>query len=165
MAEPYVIIELPWPVDGQGRTRAAGKGRPKFSMHGGFARVYTPAKTRAFESAIKDAAMTAMAAKGLLPLNEALGVEVLALMPIPESWSVKKRAAAIAGDIMPTTKPDWENIGKLLDGANHYPPLFKGDKKKYPIIWQDDSNIVSAHVLKFYSIDPKLVIKVFRWFA
>jgi Holliday junction resolvase RusA-like endonuclease len=165
MAEPYVIIELPWPVDAQGRTRATGKGRPKFSTVNGFMRAYTPTKTRAFENQIKDAAIAAMSVMGLQPLNEALGVEVLAFMPVPESWSQKKRAAALGGDIACTTKPDWENIGKLLDGANHHPPQFKGDKIKRPIIWQDDSNIMSAHVMKLYDARPRLVIRVYRWFA
>ena len=165
MAEPYVIIALPWPVDAQGRAKATGKGRPRFSTRGGFVQAYTPAKTRAFENQIKSAAIAAMSVMGLGPLNEALGVEVFAHMPIPESWSQKKRAAALAGDIACTTKPDWENIGKLLDGANHHPPQFKGDKIKRPIIWQDDSNIVCAMVMKLYDAQPRLVIRVYRWFA
>jgi len=165
VAEPYVVIKLPWPVDAQGRTRATGKGRPKFSTHGGFVRAYTPAKTRAFENQIKIHAIAAMAAAGLEPLNEALGVEVLALIPIPMSWSSTKRARAHVGDIAPTSKPDCENIAKLIDGANHHPPQFKGDKIKRPIIWQDDSNIVTLSVRKSYSIRPMLTITVYRWFA
>ncbi len=164
MAEPYVVIELPWPVDAQGRTRATGKGRPKFSTHGGFVRAYTPAKTRVFENSIKMSAIAAMGAAGLEPLNEALGVEMLAYIPIPESWSRKKRAAAIAGDIMPIGRPDFDNLAKLVDGINHYPPQFAGDKAKRPIIWQDDANIVSAAVMKFYHEQPRLVIRVYRWF-
>jgi Holliday junction resolvase RusA-like endonuclease len=165
VAEPYVIIELPWPVDASGRTRATGKGRPKFSTRGGFVRAFTPAKTRAFENQIKDAAIAAMSVMGLQPLNEAIGLEVSAFMPIPESWSAKKKAAALAGDIACTTKPDWENIAKLTDGMNHHPPRFRGDKEKRPIIWGDDAHVVSGHVMKIYSDRPRLVFTIYRWFA
>lgn len=163
--EPYVIIELPWPQDAKGRTRATGKGRPKFSSQGGFARAYTPKKTRDYENQIKSAAIAAMKAAGLHPLNEALGLQVTAYMPIPESWSQKKRAAAISGDIMPTTKPDWENIAKLTDGMNLHPPRWKGDKEKRKIIWGDDAHVVSGAVMKIYDERPRLSISVYRWFA
>ena len=36
MPDPYVIIEVDWPLDKKGRTAATGKGRPKFSTRGGF---------------------------------------------------------------------------------------------------------------------------------
>lgn len=164
MAEPYVSFEVPWPVDDKGRTRATGKGRPKFSTHGGFVRVYTPAKTRAFETAIKHAAIKSMDIAQLPTLHEAVGLQIHALMPIPESWSAKKKAAALAGDIACTTKPDWENIAKLTDGMNLHPPRFKGDREKRPIIWGDDAHVVSGHVMKAYSDAPRLVITVFKWF-
>jgi len=61
-----------------------------------------------------------MAARSLNTLNEALGLRVIAYMPIPESWSAKTKAAAIAGDIMPITRPDFENIAKLI--GRHEPP-------------------------------------------
>lgn len=165
MAEPYVIIELPWPADKAGRVRATGKGRPRFSTQGGFVRAFTPKKTRDYENQIKAAAIAAMAAGALQPLNEALGLEVIAYMPIPESWSAKKKAAALAGDIAPTTKPDWENIAKLTDGMNHHPPRWRGDKEKRPIIWGDDAHVVSAYVFKIYDARPRLSIAVYRWFA
>jgi Holliday junction resolvase RusA-like endonuclease len=89
--DPYVIIEVDWPLDKSGRIRATGKGRPKFSSRGGFIRAYTPAKTREFEDCIKDAIISTMEARSLKPLNEALGLRVIAYMPIPESWSAKSR--------------------------------------------------------------------------
>ena len=165
MAEPYVVIELAWPVDAKGRTRATGKGRPKFSSQGGFVRAYTPAKTRAFENQIKTAAIAAMQVMGLQPLNEAVSVEIMAYMPIPESWSERKRQQALAGDIACTTKPDWENIAKLTDGMNLHPPRFKGDREKRPIVWGDDAHIVTGIVRKAYSDRPRLSISVYRWFA
>ena len=66
MPDPYVIIEVDWPLDKRGRTAATGKGRPKFSTRGGFVKAYTPAKTREFEDRIKTAAIDAVAARLLL---------------------------------------------------------------------------------------------------
>jgi len=50
-------------------------------------RADTPAKTREFDDRIKTAAIDAVAARSLKPLNETLGLRVIAYMPIPESWS------------------------------------------------------------------------------
>lgn len=161
---PYVIIEVAWPVDDKGRIRATGKGRPKFSSHGGFVRAYTPAKTRAFENTIKEAGIAAMSVMGLEPLDEAVTVRIRAYMPVPASWSEKKRASALAGDIAPIGKPDMDNIEKLLDGLNYHPPRFKGDKEKRPIVWRDDSQIIGGDFLKTYDARPRLHIAVFRWF-
>jgi hypothetical protein len=69
--DPYVIIEVDWPLDKKGRTAATGKGRPKFSTRGGFVKAYTPAKTREFEDRIKTAAIDAVAARSLKPLAKA----------------------------------------------------------------------------------------------
>jgi Holliday junction resolvase RusA-like endonuclease len=146
-----------WPLDKSGRIRATGKGRPKFSTRGGFVKAYTPAKTRDFENKIKEKAIEAMADRKLSVLNEALGLRVIAYMPIPESWSAKTKAAAIAGDIMPITRPDFESIAKLIDGMNL-------DRHKRPIVWGDDAHIVSAQVLKIYHERPRLRFEVYRWF-
>ena len=155
MAAPYVTIVLPG--------APKGKGRPRFTTIGGFARAYTEKKTVTYENALKAAGVAAM--NGLQTLNEAIGISVVGYLPVPDSWSRAKRAAALAGDIMPTGKPDADNIGKMLDGLNYHPPAFKGDKEKRPIIWRDDAQIVSLHIMKFYGADPRLVVQVFRWFA
>jgi Holliday junction resolvase RusA-like endonuclease len=157
VSEPYVTITLP------GSPR--GKGRPRFSTRGGFVTAFTDKATVSYENALKAAGIAAMAAGGLSPLKEALGVQVMAYMAVPESWSKKKRAAALAGDIMPTSGFDADNLGKSIDGLNYHPPRFRGDKERRPIIWHNDANIVSLQVMKLYDADPRLVVSVFRWFA
>jgi hypothetical protein len=38
---------------------------------------------------------------------------------IPTSWSAKKRASALAGEIAHTSRPDWDNVAKaILDAGN-----------------------------------------------
>ncbi len=156
MPDPYVVVRLMGPP--------RGKGRPRTRVVAGqFATIYTDAKTRAYENGLKAAGIAAMAGKP--PLDEAVSVVMHAHLPIPESWSAKKRAAALAGEIMPTGKPDFDNLQKVLDGLNHHPPRFKGDREKRPIIWRDDSQIVASQFIKTYSADPRLEIAVWRWFS
>lgn len=153
MPDPFVSIVLP------GAPR--GKGRPRISSIGGFARAFTDKETRKYEDALKVAGIAAMAGRPYL--DEAVSVMILAHMPVPASWSNKKRAQALAGEIQHTSAPDWDNISKMIDGLNYHPPRFKGDKEKRPIIWRSDAQIVSAQVRKMYSDRPRLEIYVFRW--
>ena len=156
LAEPYVVIELAGPP--------RGKGRPRFSSRGGFTRVFTDKATVEYENRLKDAGIAAMQVMGLQPLDEAISIDIRAYVPVPESWSKKKRAQALAGDIMPTSAPDFDNVTKIVDGLNHHPPRFKGDKEKRPIIWKNDSQIVVSQFMKIYDARPRLSIAVYRWF-
>lgn len=141
MSEPFVTISL------SGNPR--GKGRPRFSNAGQFVRVFTDAKTRAFESRLKSAGIDAM--RGKEPLDEAVSVTVDAFMPIPASFSKAKRAAALAFDLMPVGKPDLDNIEKCCGDALN------------GVVFRDDSLIVRAVTTKFYSDRPRLEITVWRW--
>jgi len=153
MTEPVASIVLMGPP--------RGKGRPRTRVIGDFATIFTDSKTRSYENALKVAGIKAM--DGRPAVDEALSVVVRAFMPIPESWSRKKREAALAGDLMPTSGIDLDNIVKMIDGLNYYPPRHKGDREKRPIIWRNDSQIVSMRAIKVYSDRPRLVIDVWRW--
>lgn len=153
MTQPFITIVLEGPP--------RGKGRPRTRVVGDFATIFTDSKTRNYENELKAAGIRAM--NGVPHLDEPLSVMVLAYMPIPESWSQKKKAAAIAGDILPETGIDLDNIVKMLDGLNYYPPRHKGDKQKRPIIWKNDSQIVALQARKMYSEVPRLEVRVWRW--
>ena len=153
MASPHVTIVL------LGDPR--GKGRPRTRVIGDFATIFTDSKTRKYEDALKQAGIAAMAGK--LVLTGGVAVRLAAYMPVPKSWSKKDRAAALAGDIMPTSGIDLDNIVKMLDGLNHHPPRFKGDREKRPIVWSNDSQIVSLQAMKIYSANPRLQIEVWDW--
>lgn len=153
MTEPVVSIVLMGPP--------RGKGRPRTRVVGDFATIFTDKKTRQYEDALKAAGIAAM--KGRPALDEAVSIVVRAFMPIPESWSKAKRAAALAQEVMPTTGIDLDNIVKMVDGLNHHPPRHKGDREKRPIIWKNDSQIVAMQAIKVYSDRPRLVIDVWKW--
>jgi Holliday junction resolvase RusA-like endonuclease len=122
-----------------------GKGRPRFSVRNGQARAFTPASTRSYEGALKLAAQDQMG--DTPPLDCAVDVTILSYMPIPKSWSKKKQAAALAGTLRPTGKPDWDNMAKMTDALNE-------------VVWRDDGQVVDGRVRKFYSDRPRLEIVV-----
>jgi Holliday junction resolvase RusA-like endonuclease len=78
----------------------------------------------------------------------AVVVCIKAHMPIPESWSKKKKASALEGSIYPTAKPDIDNVCKLaLDALNG-------------VAWKDDASVVSIIGLKVFAATPGLEIRV-----
>ena len=81
------------------------------------------------------------------PLDGPLSVVVEALFPIPESWSRRQFDRAVAGAVLPTGRPDVDNILKMLDALNG-------------VVWNDDKQIVTASIRKRYSNNPALVVKV-----
>jgi Holliday junction resolvase RusA-like endonuclease len=130
-----IVVEL----DGEPK----GKGRPRFVRSTGHA--FTPAATRSYEGALRLAAQAVMV--GRTPVEGPLAVEVLASMPIPASWSKGKRYAAIAGTIKPTSRPDVDNLVKMLDAFNE-------------VVWRDDKQVVSCRVAKIYSEKPSFRVEV-----
>jgi Holliday junction resolvase RusA-like endonuclease len=120
-----------------------GKARPRFARRTGHA--YTPQKTASFEAMLRHEAAVAMG--GRPPLEGALRVQVNAYFGVPQSWSAKKRAAALAGAIRPAKRPDLDNIAKMLDALNE-------------VVWRDDAQVVSGLIEKLYSDRPRLRVEV-----
>lgn len=122
------------------------KGRPKLSTRGGFARAYTPAKTRRYEDLIRCEAANAMGDRP--PLTEAVAMIVTAYVAPPKALSKKKRQDALDGVLKPVTRPDADNYAKAaLDGCN-------------AIIFRDDSLVTDLIVRKRYSERPRLTITI-----
>ena len=117
-----------------------GKGRPRFRNTGKFVQTYTPAKTKAYEEEIRDAAKQAMGVSE--PLAGAVKVYVMCAYPMPKSMSKADRAKALLGDLKPTKKPDLDNVAKAhLDALNG-------------VIYIDDAQIVRLQVSKVYGEHP-----------
>lgn len=151
LAAPILIVRLAGPPEGKGRLRfrmVKPRGREAFAS------AYTPARTRHFEARLRDAALRAM---GNRPLLEGpLAVTVRAFMVIPASWPRKKRQAALDGDLLPVGKPDADNILKVLDSFNR-------DKITGLGIWNDDSQVTDARVIKtFAKRVPGLIVEIRR---
>lgn len=123
-----------------------GKGRPRAARRGRFVTLYTPEKTRTYEGMIRTAAMNEMA--GRLPITDPVMVELTAVFSVPASWSQKKRAAALAGELKPAKKPDADNIVKAWTDAMN------------GVVFADDSQIVRGAFAKKYGEAPRVVVTV-----
>ncbi len=111
-----------------------GKARPRMTRSG---HVYTPKETVEAEKKIAEAFLAA--GGKLIPKGKAVGMEVLAFFPIPKSFSMKKWNDAIDGNILPTKKPDADNILKLVADALN------------GIAYDDDAQIAWMEINKAYA--------------
>lgn len=109
-----------------------------------FVHTYKEKKAEKEEIYIKNCATEAF---GDQPLFEGpLQVNLCFYVPIPKSFSQKKRDLANQGNIVPVTRPDLDNYVKLLqDGMNG-------------IIYKDDNLIVDLIARKRYSDNPGTTI-------
>jgi Holliday junction resolvase RusA-like endonuclease len=136
MFEP-VTITLALPPQGKARARSSRKS----GTH------YTPAKTRAYETAI--ATMATIAMRGRKPIERACAMDLCAVFPIPASWSQAKRKRALFGEIRPGVKPDISNIAKAWEDAMNH------------IVYIDDSLIVEyGFFKKIYGITPMVAVTI-----
>jgi Holliday junction resolvase RusA-like endonuclease len=109
----------------------------------------TPKKVRDYEKAI---ALMFMAAKGRRCESGSIGVEIYAALPIPASWSRQKQRQAAVGDLRPWggNSGDLDNYAKIvMDGLNG-------------VAFHDDSQVVSLHAEKWYSVNPCLRVKLWE---
>lgn len=122
-----------------------GKGRPRIGRRGPHAMMFTPPETVAYENAVRREASRSMQGRALLSGPVELKLQIF--MPIPVSYSKKKAEAARLGRIVPTKKPDGDNIIKAICDA------FNG------AVWVDDTQVVDYHVTKRFG-EPSCVIAI-----
>ncbi|AEV24609.1 holliday junction resolvase [Azospira oryzae PS] len=123
-----------------------GKGRPKFARRGSFTVAYTPEKTASYENLVKVKAEQAMAGRPVI--EGAVSVVIWLYVTPPASWSQKKQRAALEGAILPTSKPDVDNVVKgIFDACND-------------IVWRDDKQACDVVVKKRYSDTARATVQV-----
>ena len=125
-----------------------GKGRPRFSTAGGYARTYTPQQTATYENLVKTV-YSLKHGQAHFGDDEQLCLRIDAYFAIPKSASRKRAAQMISGEIRPTKKPDADNILKIIaDSLNG-------------VAYKDDKQIVSARVERWYTADmPKVAVRI-----
>ena len=111
----------------------AAKARPRFTKAG---RTYTDAKTQAAEQSIL-AAYLVNGGGTRQPHDGPVEIDLIATFLPAESWPKWKRSIAQIGRWPHTTKPDLDNLIKVLDGLNGR-------------AWIDDSQIVAVRASKHY---------------
>lgn len=133
-----INFTIPGQPQGKGRARA-------FVRHGNVAH-YTPAKTRSYEGVITTLAMEAM--RGSAPSDQPLALELDMCFEIPRSWPLWKAQAARQGKVVPTTKPDADNVAKAVKDACN------------GVVWRDDCQVVTVMIRKRYSDSPCVAVSV-----
>jgi Holliday junction resolvase RusA-like endonuclease len=118
-----------------------GKGRPRLNRYSGS--IYTPTETTNYEKLV--ALSYSGSAKGY-KFTSPVKVTVKAYHKPPKGKSKKVVEDMLNGHILPTKKPDADNIAKIiLDGLNH-------------IAWDDDTQVVEMMVTKRYSEEPMVAV-------
>jgi Holliday junction resolvase RusA-like endonuclease len=118
-----------------------GKGRPRFAK----GRTYTPEKTVLYENLVKSEYIRQ--ANKTFP-DAPLAMHIQAYFAIPASAPKSRRSDMLCGLILPTKKPDVDNIAKAIaDSLNG-------------IAYRDDSQIVELTISKHYVETPSVVVTI-----
>ena len=133
-------MEIVFEVPGEPR----GKGRPRFTKTG---RPYTDSETRVYEDKIVAYYRKQLGAFRW-PDSAFVSVQVTAYYPIPKSATKAATAAMREGAMLPSRKPDIDNVMKIvLDALNG-------------VAYKDDSRVVCVEAQKIYSDIPRLEIRM-----
>lgn len=89
------------------------KGRPRSTRTG---RHYTPETTRVAESSVQ-ANWISRVGLDRKPHTGPVEIEVVSVFEVPRSWPKWKRNLALFGGVHHTTKPDTDNLVKLVTDA------------------------------------------------
>lgn len=115
------------------------KGRPRFARRGTFVQTYTDSKTIEYETRVATKARMAIGSSE--PLKGHLTVYLYLRYAVPASYSKKRTEACLNGLEYPK-RVDLDNCYKSITDAMN------------GIVYADDSQIVEAHILKCYSLEP-----------
>ena len=121
--------------------RPVGKARPRVTRNG----TYTPKKTKGYEELVKWSCRSKY--KGG-PLKGPLRIEIVFYMYIPKNTSQVRIEKKLVDERLPTKMPDWDNMAKSITDAIN------------GIAYEDDSQIVEAHIYKKFSKDPRAEVKI-----
>lgn len=118
------------------------KGRPRVTKSG---ITYTPHKTQGYENLVK---MCYMEQGNKVKLEGRLQLAMLAYFQIPKSAPKKLQKLMDEQIERPIKKPDIDNILKIVTDALN------------KLAYDDDSQIVSVRVEKFYSYEPRVEVAI-----
>lgn len=122
-----------------------GKRRPKFSTIHGYAQALKPKEDVIYENLVKIMFQQAKPNNYSL-FNKPIKMKIEAYFAIPKSFSKVKQSQALEGKLLPLTKPDADNIAKIIcDALND-------------VAYKDDTQIVELSIIKRYAMEPKVKI-------
>ena len=122
-----------------------GKRRPKFSTIHGYAQALKPKEDVIYENLVKIMFQQAKL-NNYSMFNKPIKMKIEAYFAIPKSFSKVKQSQALEGKLLPLTKPDADNIAKIIcDALND-------------VAYKDDTQIVELAIIKRYAMEPKVKI-------
>jgi len=122
-----------------------GKKRPKFSTIHGYAQAVKAKEDVIYENLVKVSFQQAKTVDYDL-FNKPIKMKITAFFAVLKSFSKKKIEQALQGTISPVTKPDVDNIAKIIcDALND-------------VAYKDDTQIVELTIVKKYAMEPKVEI-------
>lgn len=122
--------------------KPCGKGRPRLGRYA----VYTPDKTKNYEALLKYIFIHQF--KDFTPFEGAVRAKITAIFEVPKSYSKKKTAMLLNSRLNCTSKPDTDNIAKIvLDSLNG-------------LAFKDDAQITKLEVEKSYGEQAKVIVEL-----
>ena len=119
--------------------------RARLTTIGGHPRAYDPASAREYKGMVSVIAKAALRGEPRCESGPVF-LDLMFGMPVPASWSSRKRANAIAGLTRPSVRPDIDNLAKaILDALNG-------------VLFKDDGQVVEMKAMKCYSANPRVVV-------
>ncbi len=123
-----------------------GKARARTVHARGKTFSYTPESTILYENLVKTCFWQARADP--FPAGVPVRIGITAYYPIPKSASKKKKQEMQNGDILPTKKPDIDNVIKsILDALNG-------------LAYHDDAQVITLIAKKRYSDTPRVEVSI-----
>ena len=123
-----------------------GKQRPRLCKIRGRSIVYTPKQTTEYEQKIRASYKRLTSEK--FPRGIPLEIDITALFSIPKKFNKEQKQQALNGEILPTKKPDSDNIIKIILDALNDTAYF------------DDCEICSISFVKKYGETPQIIIEI-----
>lgn len=133
----FIRFEIPGPPVAKQRHRTTKTGH-----------AYTPTKTVNYENLVKMIAAQEVDKTEGWQTRGQFALAVVAYFPVPKSWPKARKELALANKIHPTSRPDWDNVGKIVSDALN------------GIVWHDDSMVVQAATVKAYSDKSRVNVTV-----
>lgn len=130
-----------------------GKGRHRAVRRGDHIATYTPRKTKDYEDEVRFCYRQEYGDLMAFAVDEPVSATIIAAFGIPKSASKKCKVEMMAGRVLPTKKPDTDNIAKIvLDALNG-------------LAYPDDKQVVELHVIKVYDLVGCVTVELTPWRA
>lgn len=129
----------------EGKPQGKARARTFYDRRAGKMRSITPEQTKSYEDLIR---WSYTAAGGKYMGEKILQVDIKAFYPVPKAFNKAKREAANSGYLRPSSKPDCDNIIKVvLDALNG-------------VAYYDDKQVVCVSCNKYYATRGYLHITI-----